>query len=295
MYWSWVRRDLFFDRACWELEAKRASSSDWLSRRARHTLRQSAERWDFQPVRVLSGGATDIAILGRTPERAAVLKASRHLAHLPGEVELLKQWSDVCPDVLACDVELGALLLGFVETSPRREQQPISQVLTRMWATSAPADVATRTVSENCAHRMSNYCNSAWADDRQAAMTCEVFDALTKTTPSSVVCHGDFQPRNAVAGGPLGWTIIDPMPSRGDRLFDLALWLVNEPGEEPIRERCLFYAADLDLDERRLWAWAVALSVPESYPTMPERERILEGAQRALPEVHAELAGTFIQ
>ena len=87
----------------------------------------------------------------------------------------------------------------------------------------------------------------------------ELFTSLASSSSDTVLLHGDLGPSNIVLSE-RGWLAIDPYPVLGDPAFDVGHNL-SRCDLRNAREHVASFADDLDLDGRRIAAWALACCV----------------------------------
>jgi len=112
-----------------------------------------------------------------------------------------------------------------------------------------------------------------------------LLESLPESATRSVVVHGDFNPGNVLAATREPWLAIDCKPMVGDPAYDSSQFLLQvdppfqcaEP-EAVLTQRFGMFAALVDEDPRRLFAWAVAREVEsvmwETRAEHPEQGRI---------------------
>ncbi|MEX2211287.1 MAG: aminoglycoside phosphotransferase family protein [Gaiellaceae bacterium] len=162
--------------------------------------------------------------------------------------------------LLAHDPERNALLLERCEPGNSLLELPdedesfslAAGVLRRLWRPPAPehpfdllADLA-----------------AGWA--QLPGLDAGVVGELASSQGELVVCHQDFHRGNVLRAQREPWLAIDPKPIVGEREFDTAALLRDDPGD--LARRLDLLAAELGLDRARMRLWGIVHAVAWEHP-----------------------------
>ena len=114
--------------------------------------------------------------------------------------------------------------------------------------------------------------------ERAAALRRE----LVSDVPEPVLLHGDLHHANVLRSETRGWLAIDPKGVVGERAYDVVQFLFN-PGPvtlETTRRRIDGFVERLNLDRRRVVAWAFVQSVVSACWTIEDNGTDWEEAIR---------------
>jgi streptomycin 6-kinase len=147
------------------------------------------------------------------------------------------------------------------------ERDVVASVLAELHAVELPADAEFEPLGSLVEHFRTTMWG--WFDRLDApfdrgvvAQADELFTSLLSSSDNQVLLHGDLGGGNVVLSA-RGWLAIDPYPTVGDRAFDVKPRLSRQV-EGPLRtarDELTFFADRLDLDARRIAAWAFACNV----------------------------------
>jgi streptomycin 6-kinase len=205
------------------------------------------------------------------------LKISQHVRETRPEIEALRIWDGVgAARLLAAEPDVGALLLERVQPGTMLSEigdddqtvRVAAALLRQLWQPppegarlpslqdwTAAYDRNYEMLSRGAGGFPSALFERAWA------LRAE----LLASTTSRVVLHGDLHHFNILRSERAGWLAIDPKGLVGDRCFDVCQFLHNPmPNPIPVhtnRRRLDIFAAELDLDRRRLTNWSVVHAV----------------------------------
>lgn len=233
-----------------------------------------AARWELEIVEAVSHGGTSRTFQVRRADGAgAFLKLTPEPAICASEATALRAWSDSphVVDLIAVDVEAGALLLDAVEPGTpvnRLDEMPSPQEVSALLASLQPAEVPrdlpplrerVAFLFELTRRRLRPGTVEEDVLDRSLAAAL----ALAEDGPAGLV-HGDLHPGNVLDGGPRGLVVIDPRPCVGDPAFDAVDWVLGTGAPELLHDR----VAQLGVEPERLMRWCRALAVVVAIPRL---------------------------
>lgn len=230
------------------------------------------------------------------PARAAgapcVLKLA--LPHYEGTQEIagLRFWrGDPTVRLLDADPELNALLLERcapgtpLRALPEPQQDVVlAGLLQQLWRPSPPGDFRSLRAMlqywEACAVAR----RSLWRDTGLVQAGLQLFEALSRPSPSDVLLATDLHAGNVLRAEREPWLVIDPKPFVGDAAYDVTQHLLNcRPRLGAAPRATLERLAELtgqSAERISLWTFA-RLAVECSQPHAPDETRRL--AQQLAP------------
>lgn len=251
------------------------AASQW-TQAAVDTVQRLCAEWDLAIAGPLTGGALSLVLEVEDRNRKSwVLKipATTDMGKL--EVDALGLWaSGTGPQVHRIDPASGAWLMDYLETQAGEINAFHAHVLADMLhlpdagiARFPLVDDAVQWRITSAYGRQDRGAHPAGGHLDEAVDTLK---SLMSTTAGTVLLHGDYQAKNILLT-PAGPRAIDPMPCRGDRDYDLALWVAtsNHSADTAMA------AAHLSADPSRFAAWAWALTIIErriGWPAGPAEE-----------------------
>ncbi len=256
-----------------------AHARRWLEE-AKTTAGRLIHEWDLVPLSVLTGGAESLCVHCRSAEgQELVLKVPASVRGGAAESAALQAWAgDGAPGLVRSDEDSSTMLMEFVGRSSRERWELVEVVdLVRRLHGADSTGHAFGSVADNLERRI------RWARTRfetagaqqqleDLARAESLLDDLLETPGRTVLLHGDLQVKNLIRSTTL--TAIDPMPTLGPEIFDVAFYLaksgVPDAGPTPVPDACSL-RPDLDLDTLMRWTWC--LSVLENRPAV-ERGRV---------------------
>lgn len=251
------------------------ATSRW-TQAAVDTVHRLCAEWDLEIIGPLTGGALSLVLEVKDPNKKSwVLKipATSDMGQL--EVDALGLWtSGTGPEVHRIDLTSGAWLMDYLETQSGEINAFHAHVLADILHLPDIGMARFPLLDDAVQWRIT----SAYGrKDRGAHPAAEHLDeavatlsSLMSTTSGTVLLHGDYQAKNILLT-PAGPRAIDPMPCRGDRDFDLALWVATSNHSADTATA----AAHLSADPSRFAAWAWAMTIIErrnGWPSGPARE-----------------------
>ena len=260
----------------------------WLAQ-AVATAGDLIERWELVPHEVLSGGSMSLCIkCGGAGGAELVLKVP---ASVPGgvtEKAALRAWGgNGAARLLAEDERTSAMLMNFLGRVGEGSYglDDIVDLAARLHVAD-PSGHPFGPIQENLVRRID------WARDRftgtgdekhlaDLAVTEELLDDLVSSQGPQVLLHGDLQAKNLIVHGDV-LTAVDPLPTLGPDVFDLAFWIAKNVHAGPTVSYVDQVAeTQPDIDRQSLLRWAWALAVLENRPYLArgreQRQEFIDG------------------
>ena len=222
-------------------------------------LDELALEWKLELGETLPGGVLSCAVAVRTAEGPAVLKVTGPWSRTEDEVAALRAWNGIAAPRLLQATD-GALLLERIEPGSRAvdaEPRAVAEVFRQLHV--APLS-GVWSVAERARWSLDLAVVDGRASPVAASKALETTASLEADTAERVLLHGDLDHRNLLHCRTRGLAAIDPLPCVGDPAYDAAYWAHADrlPG---VRERRTAIARELDLDPRRVDAWASVITV----------------------------------
>ncbi|MBA2464399.1 MAG: phosphotransferase [Nocardioidaceae bacterium] len=246
-------------------------------------------QWRLEPHEVLTGGSMSLCIKCEGTDGAdLVLKIP---ANVPGgatETAALRAWGgNGAARLLREDTATSAMLMNFLGRVGEGSYgvADIVDLAARLHAAD-PSGHPFGPIEENLARRV------GWARDRFAvtgdvkhlddlATTEKMMPDLVSVQEPQVLLHGDLQAKNLIVHVD-ELTAVDPMPTLGPAVFDLAFWIAKSVHSHPTMSY-IDQVAGLrpDLDRPLLLRWTWALAVLENRPYLArgreQRQEFIDG------------------
>ena len=206
------------------------------------------------------------------------------------EAAALRIWEGGgAPRLYASDTQ--ALLIEHIspaEHSPAMSAKEVAALVTQI---ARPIDDQNSPVIPHIYHELWKRYLRAYANRHDEISETLLMTTATMTNHmlgdralrSCELVHGDFKTKNILKRPDGTFVVIDPSPAIGNKLYDVALWAIEEP--ESILERCEETAHHFRVGPQIIGSLAVALAIPEICLASPAR------AQKTLESVR-EITGT---
>ena len=251
----------------------------WLA----HAVRRAdalLDAWRLAPLEVLPGGSESLCVLCDSTDGKTVLKLPASVTGGAAEIDALLAWDgNGAARLLRHEPAESAMLMEYLGRVGEGTYTlaDVLDVADRLHAADAAGHFPS--LEANLARRL------AWADDRfaepgheQHRRDLEVAERLLADLVQEgrpVLLHGDLQPKNVIVSAE-GLAVVDPMPSVGPELFDLALWVVKCGGDHAVTQ-CVEEVRSLrpgvDADALLRWAWCLAVLESRPYLGTANRRR----------------------
>ncbi|MDO5720202.1 MAG: aminoglycoside phosphotransferase family protein [Actinomycetaceae bacterium] len=232
-----------------------------------------ANRWDFFPERVFTGGALSLVTLGTIRETGekAVLKIPTNVTSGVHEGRFLSLLAGKpVPQIYSRDESTGAFLMQYLPPEPREVDLEALVELWRALGEISTTETQFLSVVDNFEMR------AEWAHERFAeydepkyhqdiAVAIEIFEALIADTDESSILHGDFQNKN-IYYSDKRLVVLDPLPCLGSRIYDLAFWLALTAEGDSIDSLVQKSANLAGIDYQHLLNWTWSIAVIENRP-----------------------------
>ncbi len=266
-----------------ESSAENGVMSDLVER-----VREASSRWQLQVRAPLDGGSRSTVVAASDAQgRDLVLKlpATRNAAH--AEAAALRDWAGSGAAVVLVDATPDALLLlrsrpGVLmpwrpEGGPTDRLAAVTELLRRLWFCTPgryryPTLAKTypdneRTAREDAASERRRRDEPFRGEAGLARLPIAAASAerLISTASKPTLLHGDFITKNLVsdAAGPVGWAVLDPIPTIGEAAAEVAAFAAYHPAESilPVAEAL---AHEVGVDPGRVLSWTAIWSVHQA-------------------------------
>jgi streptomycin 6-kinase len=258
--------------------------------------------WELTINEPLTGGTVSVVISAEQAHNPVVLKIHPPWQTLHGsntssaeiEAAAFRIWDgEGAPRLLASDSQ--ALLLEHITPAQHSPDMTAQEVAALVTQTSRPMNIVGPGLTSLGIPYIDSELRRRYLR-AEASRHEEISDILLLSATSLAnyvtgfwtpgpweLVHGDFKTKNILKKQDGSFAVIDPSPAIGSRLYDVALWAIDEP--ESMLQRCAETADYLKVDEQIVSSLALVLAIPEICLASPAR------AQTTL-ECVRDIAGT---